>query len=158
MCAVIAGTYRYPELGEKKALAIVGWIRAQSLLKDLLDESSLMPVVLEETPVELNPVLPTLVPLSRIALPRSMTGEDGINRCRAFGQISAKNDLEAIQAYLIKHNEREFPKTHRSYRKELERYLLWCIHDLPKAAFEHSGRRLRTVQSFPFQSRQFMDR
>ena len=116
-----------PRIGEKKALAIVGWIRAQSLLKDLLDESSLMPVVLEETTVELNPVLPTLVPLSRIALPRSMTGEDGINRCRAFGQISAKNDLEAIQAYLIKHNEREFPKTHRSYRKELERYLLWCI-------------------------------
>ena len=116
-----------PRIGEKKAQSIIRWIKSQSRLQDLLDDMALVPAVLQETPVELNPVLPTLVPLGRIALPRSMTGEDGINRCRAFGQISAKNDLEAIQAYLVKHNEREYPKTHRSYRKELERYLLWCI-------------------------------
>lgn len=113
-----------------------------------------MPVVLEETPVELNPVLPTLVPLSRIALPRSMTGEDSINRCRAFGQISAKNDLEAIQAYLIKHNEREFPKLTDRTGEETGT-LPFVVHsDLPKAAFEHSGRRLRTGTklSFPVQT------
>ena len=116
-----------PRIGGMKAKAIVNWFQSQFSIKDLIDEKALLPVVLLETPVVLDPMLPTLVPLSRIALPRSMTGEDGVNRCHAFGQISAKTDLAAINAYLTKHNAHEAPKTHRAYQKELERYLLWCI-------------------------------
>ena len=44
--------------------------------------------------------------------------------------ISARNDLEAIEAYLYKFRAQE--KTRRAYQKELERFLLWCIYERQK--------------------------
>lgn len=121
-----------PLLGGKKAAAIVDWIRKHRTIGSLLDEASLLPVVPRQDCVVLDPICPTLIPFERIALPAYLSGQDGINRCRTFCQIGARTDLEALAAYLIKHSEREAPKTHRAYKKELERYLLWCVLYLRK--------------------------
>ena len=40
--------------------------------------------------------------------------------------IDAKNDAEAIEAFLREY--KDSPETLRSYAKEVERLLLWCIH------------------------------
>ena len=116
-----------PLLGDGKAAVVVAWIKKQSKIAGLLEEAALLPVALRQDLVVLDPLCPTLIPFDRIALPASLSGEDGINRCREFCQIGAKTDLKAIDAYLTKHSVGEAPKTHRSYKKELERYLLWCV-------------------------------
>ena len=40
--------------------------------------------------------------------------------------IDADNDAEAIESFLNEY--KESPGTLRSYTKEIERLLLWCIH------------------------------
>jgi hypothetical protein len=42
-----------------------------------------------------------------------------------FAFVRARNDLEAVRAYL--HQYRDQPKTLRAYTKELERFLLWAV-------------------------------
>ena len=116
-----------PLLGRKKAAVLVEWIKKQSKIAILLDEAALLPVVLRQDLVLLDPAYPTLIPFDRIALPSSLSGMEGTNRCHTVCQIEAKTDYEAIEAYLKKHGEKQAPKTHRSYKKELERYLLWCV-------------------------------
>tara|TARA_R110002110_G_scaffold415854_1_gene658316 strand:- start:50802 stop:51932 length:1131 start_codon:yes stop_codon:yes gene_type:complete len=61
-----------------------------------------------------------------VALPKELDGSQGDNRLpQAHCQIQADNDCEAIQCWLA-----EFegsPQTHRNYRKEVERLLLWSV-------------------------------
>jgi integrase len=73
----------------------------------------------------LDPDAPVLLPFERIALPERLSGVDGRNRNTHRCLISARNDLQAIEAYLYKY--RAQPKTFRAYQKELERFLLWCV-------------------------------
>src|SRR3990170_7079644 len=40
-------------------------------------------------------------------------------------QIRAKNDIEAVQCWLDEYKDR--PATYRTYQKEAERFVLWCI-------------------------------
>ncbi|MDO5532890.1 tyrosine-type recombinase/integrase [Sutterella sp.] len=65
-------------------------------------------------------------PLEEIVLPDGLSGATGINRAPAVGcALSATDDLEAIRTWL---NARAGnPNTFASYRKESERFLLWCL-------------------------------
>lgn len=51
---------------------------------------------------------------------------DNYNRVTGQAFIKANNDGEAIWAFLNEY--KESPETLRSYMKEIERLLLWCIH------------------------------
>lgn len=120
-----SGWYRpVPRLGPGKAQALERWYaaNAESLgsLKIIPERRS----ALQET---LNPDAPRpLVPLDRISgVVQSLDGSQGLNRGRDFCLISARNDLDAMQAYLYRFRGKE--KTLRAYRKELERFLLWCV-------------------------------
>lgn len=77
-------------------------------------------------PRTLPPPDPEIRPLEALALPDSLDGSAGVNRAPAIGcSLSAKNDLEAIQIWL---NARAGnPNTFGNYRKEAERFLLWCL-------------------------------
>lgn len=75
--------------------------------------------------------LPSLqeFPLSRIS--PALDGREGGNRDYTRScQVKALNDWEAIQAWL--HEYQEVPATHRTYQKEAERLLLWCIYQHQK--------------------------
>lgn len=63
-------------------------------------------------------------PLGTFQLPGWLSGVDGVNRAPAFCFISARNDLEAINSYLSRYTGQAH--TERAYRKELERFILWC--------------------------------
>lgn len=65
-----------------------------------------------------------LAPLGTFQLPTWLSGADGANRSPAFCFISARNDLEAINSYLNRYKGQDH--TERAYRKELERFILWC--------------------------------
>ena len=69
-----------------------------------------------------------IVPLERIVLPAGLDGSQGLNRAPAFGcSLEARNDLEAIRTWLDARAGN--PNTYANYRKEAERFLLWCLYE-----------------------------
>ena len=52
--------------------------------------------------------------------------DDNYNQQLGSKLIDANNDAEAIESFLNEY--KESPGTLRSYAKEIERLLLWCIH------------------------------
>lgn len=68
--------------------------------------------------------------ISRMQSAPALTGERGDFRSHMANTLGAKNDLEAVSAWLSRY--REKPSTQRSYRKEVERFLLWCAQELNK--------------------------
>lgn len=67
----------------------------------------------------------TVQPWERIELPQEADGSQCSFRAPTFScTLSAKNDYEAVQAWLALH---ESSATQRAYRKETERLILWAI-------------------------------
>lgn len=76
--------------------------------------------------------LPTLDVLSSEILYKKLDGSEGCNREKnQYTQITARNDFEAIQCWLNEYKHKA--TTLRSYQKEAERFLLWCIIKQKKA-------------------------
>lgn len=70
-----------------------------------------------------------IAPMGRTDLPHVLSGTEGSNR--AYGTaLTANNDWEAVKAWLS--NVAHKKHTARSYQKEAERFLLWCIYELGK--------------------------
>jgi integrase len=70
-------------------------------------------------------------PLDFVRLPPELDGRSGNNRAdKKRLQIKARNDVEAVQAFLAEYD--RSPATHRSYQKECERLLLWAAVDCKK--------------------------
>ncbi|MEM5432400.1 Phage integrase [Cupriavidus taiwanensis] len=113
-----------PRLGAGKARAIERWLQGHAATLGPL-------VVADDTSqtalVELAPdIVRNLVPLEQIRrVVPALDGSQGRNRAPGLCLIAARNDLEAIQAYLYRFHDRD--KTARAYQKELERFLLWCV-------------------------------
>lgn len=119
------GWYRsVRRLGERKASVILDWLRHHEEALGPL-RMPVPQVISADQMVLIRPNDPALVPLERMLLPSDLDGSRGINRNAIYPLISARNDLQAIQTYLTRVRESE--KTTRAYRKELERFLLWCI-------------------------------
>lgn len=113
-----------PRIGPGKAKAILAWMQ-----KNMQAAGGLVLPTVTSPPnqVVLDPErAPVWIPLERISkVTPSLDGSAGINRNHDFCLISARNDLEAVHAYLDRYRDQE--KTYRAYRKELERFLLWCV-------------------------------
>ena len=60
----------------------------------------------------------------------ALAGAQGDFRSHMANTLGATNDLEAVSSWLSRYNEK--PSTQRSYRKETERFLLWCAQELKK--------------------------
>lgn len=112
-----------PRIGAGKARTLEHWLRR--------NEKSLGRLVIPPPPllasnlVELTRAS-ALIPLERISrVSTNLNGAVGLNRNTAYCLISARDDLEAIHAYLLRFRDR--PPTLRAYQKELERFLLWCV-------------------------------
>ena len=126
-----------PRLGQLRARAVVAWLaQTPALAVDpakLLSNTAPLSAFTVDADLTasphgrvLAPLQTTPLPLERItALPSSLDGSRGLNRASHFCYLSAKNDLQAVQAYLLKF--RQQAHTERAYRRELERFLLWCV-------------------------------
>lgn len=117
-----AGWYKpMPRIGRGKALRIEYWFRSQPSLGSLT-----IPVEYHRSDlVTLHSGSP-LLPLDRLAsIEGALCGANGANRNTSFCLISAKTDLEAVEAYLYKFRGKQ--KTLLSYKKELGRFVLWCV-------------------------------
>lgn len=68
--------------------------------------------------------------LSRMQSSAELAGASGEFRSHMANTLGAANDLEAVHAWLEHYQEK--PSTLRSYRKEVERFMLWCAQELKK--------------------------
>lgn len=68
--------------------------------------------------------------LSSLQHSAGLAGSDGAFRSHMANTLGASTDLEAVNAWLAYYQDK--PSTQRSYRKEVERFLLWCARDLKK--------------------------
>lgn len=113
-------------LGQGKARFLENWLRS---LKHLGQFAFKSPSTIA---AELVTSTFQVAPLERVKINSiELTGELGTNRQQGPNIINASNDLEAIKCFLERHKGNE--KTYRSYRKELERFLAWCIVEQHKA-------------------------
>src|SRR5450830_1230120 len=68
--------------------------------------------------------------LSRMQSSAELAGASGEFRSHMANTLGAANDLEAVHAWLEHYQEKH--STQRSYRKEVERFMLWCAQVLQK--------------------------
>ena len=68
--------------------------------------------------------------LERIRYAPGLSGDAGPFRSHMANTLGADNDLDAVNAWLQRYQEK--PSTQRSYRKEIERFMLWCAQELKK--------------------------
>lgn len=79
-------------------------------------------LILATYPQEMSAIVPLLANVDMAQL----NGSAGVNREAAvLCQLQAKNDFEAIYAWLNEY--RGSPQTYRTYQREAERLLLWCL-------------------------------
>lgn len=118
-------------LGEKSAEAIGRWLAdsAEHLREPVWARSLVPPGRLDSDPGRDLIPLPRfgIVPLDMLAIPPWLDGSKGTFRTGMPNTLGASNDLEAIRAWLSKHQEHRH--TFRSYTKEAERFYLWCLHE-----------------------------
>ena len=116
-----------PRVGQGRALVLQAWLNAQEATAiDPSTQAQPNPNEHQSAPQNTSPLAHAPLPLERIAeLPSPLSGTLGLNRANSFCFIRARNDLEAVQAYLARF--RDQPHTLRAYTKELERLLLWCV-------------------------------
>jgi integrase len=78
-----------------------------------------------------NFIFPLLSTLPQVPVFNELSGFEGSNRsAQSDCQIAAKNDAQAVQCWLREYEEKK--TTFRSYQKEAERLLLWCLYQRKK--------------------------
>lgn len=138
---------RIAGFGVQRADQVVQWLRMQyehldMLVSDAVNEPKSRRVLRQNAQSALTlPVAQsrlsqfgqgTLVQigLNRIQSSPLLAGSAGEFRSHMANTLGASNDLEAVNAWLAYYKEK--PSTQRSYRKEVERFMLWCTQDLNK--------------------------
>jgi site-specific recombinase XerD len=110
-----------PRLGKLKARAVENWLNSRESTQ--IDPQTQL-VVLDQSPK--SELFSRPLPLELISgVPSNLNGASGRNRAKDFCFIQANDDLQAIHDYLLRF--RDQPLTFKTYRKELERLLLWCV-------------------------------
>lgn len=123
-----------PGLGRDRAERLVAWLaeRAdligavpdQRILKTLKQAGA--PARLPSSSVALT-VQAGLVPMEQLAWPPNLLGEAGLFRAASPNTLGARNDRDAVAAWLKKHLEGKSEATQLVYRRAIERLVLWAM-------------------------------
>ena len=128
--------WRRSGVGERRGARVVQWLLCnQDSLGTEIRPSAYEVIVRRDAFMRADHevIIPprfAVVPMDRLVIPKQLTGADGLFRAAVPNTLGAATDLQAIEAWLLRYRER--PATLRSYRKEVERFLLWCLHVLNK--------------------------
>jgi site-specific recombinase XerC len=129
-----------PRLGQARADRILAWLMplAEALQLPLKEVACkpLMQLTLARasTLARLDPASQKrfgIVPLDRLAVPPEIDGRHGLFRIPGDNTLGVNTDLEAIFAWLRRHQ--ESPRTSASYGRIVERFYLWCLWVQKKA-------------------------
>lgn len=70
-----------------------------------------------------------IVPLELLLVPKEIDGSLGVYRAQGANQLGVNTDYEAICLWLDRFRTSERSLTFTAYRKEAERFYLWCIEE-----------------------------
>ena len=143
----------------RRALRLVAWLRAQGeglseadvlqlQIRTSVDEPTqarALRLGVDAVRLSVGPRF-GLVPLEQLALPPTLLGVDGVFRSHMANALEAGDDLQAIVRWLSRYAER--PATARSYRKEIERFVLWCTTVQRKAVSSVSALDCQAYRGF----------
>ncbi len=115
------------------------WLERHHLTKDKKQ------LIREELPAP----NPNIVPLEKIVLPLGLDGREGTNRGQGHTRsLEATDDVSAVKAWLVARANNV--NTQGVYRKEAERFLLWCTQErqiaLSSVGLEESSLYLRWLE------------
>lgn len=122
-----------PKLGEKGAARIIQWLGGYEESLGSLPGQALLPIrsLPSAELLACRQQQMAIVPFEVFALPGDLDGRTGSNRYPGTPRIQADNDYQAIQSWLATKSASK--NTHRAYRKEVERMLLWAVIERGKA-------------------------
>jgi integrase len=66
----------------------------------------------------------------KLVLPATLDGSEGTNKTYTNNQLNTNLDIEAVKIWLSR--VQDSPQTYRSYRKEIERLILWSVVTISK--------------------------
>lgn len=123
---------KVPRIGEKAAIQILRWLTTESV-SDALGVTIHMRALVKQRdlPAKVPALYPSrtdIVPLERLLIPTELDGSNGSNRGERT-LLRANRDLDAVKEWL---KTTKGSHTYRSYQKEAERFVLWCIVEKQK--------------------------
>ncbi|MDO8771999.1 MAG: phage integrase family protein [Burkholderiaceae bacterium] len=137
---------RLKGFGAQRARQVVDWLVMQQdhlnlrvsgsvhepKSKQELRVAALLPALSQTSPWLNQFGVGTQVTTSLSSLHQSggLAGAGGAFRSHMANSLGASTDLEAVNSWLTYYQDK--PSTQRSYRKEVERFLLWCTRELKK--------------------------
>ena len=130
---------RVAGFGAERAGRVVAWLRAQQdslnvIISDAVDEPKALRALRRASGISACALVNRATAAGLAALERTycdaLAGGEGTFRSHMSNTLGAANDQEAVAAWLSRYNEK--PATLRSYRKEVERFMLWCTSVLAK--------------------------
>ena len=125
---------KVPRIGIKAAQYIVEWLllpeTAAALGVSLSIRSVRRRSEINESMLAALPCRSEIVPIEQFQVPQALSGAGGTNR-GGRSSLGASHDLDAINTWLARR--KPGSHTHRAYRKEAERFLLWSVLEARKA-------------------------
>ena len=138
--------------GRLRAERVVAWLRLQQEalqleIRDSVDEPKQARALRLGVDAGRLSIAPRfgLVPLEHLVLPATLNGLDGVFRSHMPNALEASDDLQAITRWLSRY---ERSATERSYRKEVERFVLWCTTVQGKALSSASSLDCQAYRAF----------
>lgn len=139
--------------GQRRAIRVVAWLRLHQdslelAIRESVDEPKQARAL--RLGVDVGRLAPGprfgLVPLEQLALPAPLNGVGGVFRSHMANALEACDDLQALRRWLSRYDER--PATARSYRREVERFVLWCTTVPRKAVSSASSLDCQAYRAF----------
>lgn len=122
-----------PKLGEKGAARLVKWLQSYEKSLGPVTTSALVPQsrLTDTMRLRARPLATGIVPFEYLKVPVELDGAFGENRLREDSALAARNDKEAIEAWIL--SRAGSLATERDYRREAERLILWALLERGKA-------------------------
>ena len=70
-----------------------------------------------------------IAPLELLRVPPSLDGSHGLFRAQAPNHFGARNDMEAVRLWLSTFLTAGKTRTFEAYRREVERFYVWCLNE-----------------------------
>ncbi|CAN7757037.1 site-specific integrase [Acidovorax sp. LjRoot66] len=142
-----------PRYGVARARALEAWLLkwrlqpAQGLPKIGLQLAKAAALTVAKPAEGLVPVQRGPAPVTQATWPSHLRGEQGVYRSYSPNTLQAHDDLDAVQAW-FKLIERRSPATQASYRRAIERLVMWAVHEKNTALSSLSSMDLLEFRDF----------
>ena len=118
-----------PGYGVRRAENLLAWLHRWTLTP--APGLSRLPALANSRELQISSPY-EMQPLTSMLWPEELDGSDGKFRALTANTMEASNDVEAVQAWFRKIQQKS-PHTQEAYQRAIERLILWAIHERKRA-------------------------